>query len=99
MSGFNWTSCKADGTLDKLKRPLHIFTGLQFEHHTMEPVEGDVLVVGDCAKPMLERFPNAQYWGSMRGVPELHTDLGQSSGRRDRELRQATKAGTRNPDR
>jgi len=53
---------QADGTLAKLKRPLHIFTGLQF--HDIKEVEGDVLVVGDCAKGMLERFPNAQYWGS-----------------------------------
>jgi uncharacterized protein (DUF362 family) len=53
---------QADGTLEKLKRPLHIFTGLQF--HEIKEVEGDVIVVGDCAKGMLERFPNAQYWGS-----------------------------------
>lgn len=54
----------ADGTLDKLKRPLHIFTGLQFHDIKPEQVNGDVIVVGDCAKGMLERFPNAQYWGS-----------------------------------
>jgi uncharacterized protein (DUF362 family) len=53
---------QADGTLEKLKRPLHVFTGLQF--HDIKEVEGDVIVVGDCAKGMLERFPNAQYWGS-----------------------------------
>jgi uncharacterized protein (DUF362 family) len=53
---------QADGTLEKLKRPLHIFTGLQF--HDIKEVDGDVIVVGDCAKGMLERFPNAQYWGS-----------------------------------
>jgi hypothetical protein len=53
---------QADGTLEKLTRPLHIFTGLQF--HEIKEVEGDVIVVGDCAKGMLERFPNAQYWGS-----------------------------------
>lgn len=52
----------ADGTLDKLKKPLHVFTGLQF--HDIKEVDGDVVVVGDCAKGMLERFPNAQYWGS-----------------------------------
>jgi uncharacterized protein (DUF362 family) len=52
----------ADGTLDKLERPLHIFTGLQF--HDIKEVDGDVIVVGDCAKGMLERFPNARYWGS-----------------------------------
>ena len=53
---------QADGTLEKLKRPLNIFTGLQF--HDIKEVEGDVIVLGDCAKSMLERFPNAQYWGS-----------------------------------
>ena len=52
----------ADGTLEKLQRPLHIFTGLQF--HDIKEVDGDVIVVGDCAKGMLERFPNAQYWRS-----------------------------------
>ena len=53
---------QADGTLEKLKRPLNIFTGLQF--HDIRQVEGDVIVLGDCAKGMLERFPKAQYWGS-----------------------------------
>lgn len=53
---------KADGTLAKLKRPLYVFTGLQFEER-IQPVDGDVIVVGDCAKPVLERFPNAKYWG------------------------------------
>jgi uncharacterized protein (DUF362 family) len=53
---------QADGTLEKLKRPLNIFTGLQF--HDIQKVDGDVIVVGDCAKGMLDRFPDAQYWGS-----------------------------------
>ena len=57
----------ADGTLAKLKTPLHIFTGLQFEE--IKPVDGDVLLVGDCAKPLLERFPNAKYWGSSEEFP------------------------------
>ncbi len=58
----------ADGTLAKLKRPLHVFTGLQFEE--IRPVEGaDVILVGDCAKPLLERFPDAQYWGSSEEFP------------------------------
>jgi uncharacterized protein (DUF362 family) len=56
-----------DGTLAKLKRPLYIFTGLQFE--AVKPVDGDVLVVGDCAKHVLERFPDAQYWGSCEEFP------------------------------
>ena len=51
-----------DGTLAKLTRPLHIFTGLQFEE--IKPVDGDVILVGDCAKPLQERFPDAKYWGS-----------------------------------
>jgi hypothetical protein len=53
----------ADGTLAKLERPLHIFTGLQFDPSS-KPVEGDVIVVGDCAKGMLEKYPGARYWGS-----------------------------------
>ena len=52
---------KADGTLGRLKRPLYVFTGLQFEQ--IQPVDGDVIVVGDCAKPVLDRFPDAKYWG------------------------------------
>jgi uncharacterized protein (DUF362 family) len=58
---------KEDGTLAKLKRPLYVFTGLQFEE--VKPVDGDVILVGDCAKPLLERFPDAQYWGSSEEFP------------------------------
>jgi len=57
----------ADGTLVQLKRPLHIFTGLQFEE--IKPVQGDVILVGDCAKPLQERFPDAKYWGSSEEFP------------------------------
>jgi hypothetical protein len=56
-----------DGTLAKLQRPLHVFTGLQFEQ--IKPVDGDVILVGDCAKPLLERFPDAKYWGSSEEFP------------------------------
>jgi uncharacterized protein (DUF362 family) len=59
---------KADGTLDRLQRPLYVFTGLQFEER-IQPVDGDVLVVGDCAKPVLDRFPNAKYWGECEEYP------------------------------
>jgi hypothetical protein len=59
---------KADGTLDKLKRPLYVFTGLQFEPQ-IQPEDGDVIVVGDCAKSVLQRFPNAQYWGENQQYP------------------------------
>src|SRR5579863_3547750 len=58
---------KQNGDLAKLKRPLYIFTGLQFEE--IKPVDGDVIVVGDCAKPALERFPDAKYWGSSEEFP------------------------------
>lgn len=57
-----------DGTLDKLKRPLYIFTGMQFESQ-IKQVDGDVIVFGDCAKSMLEQFPNAKYWGSCPEYP------------------------------
>jgi hypothetical protein len=56
-----------NGTLAKLTRPLHVFTGLQFEE--IKPVDGDVILVGDCAKPLLERFPDAKYWGSSEEFP------------------------------
>jgi uncharacterized protein (DUF362 family) len=59
---------KADGTLDRLEKPLTIFTGLQFEQH-INKVEGEVLVVGDCAKGMLEKFPDARYWGECAEYP------------------------------
>lgn len=58
----------ADGTLDKLKRPLYIFTGLQFEEN-IQPENGDVVVYGDCAKSALVRFPDAKYWGSCGPFP------------------------------
>jgi uncharacterized protein (DUF362 family) len=59
---------KVDGTLARLKRPLYVFTGLQFEPNLKE-VDGDVVIVGDCAKGMLEKYPNAQYWGSNETHP------------------------------
>ena len=37
--------------------------------NTVKPVDGDVIVVGDCAKSVLERFPNAQYWGETGEYP------------------------------
>jgi hypothetical protein len=59
---------QADGTLERLEKPLTIFTGLQFEKH-IDKVEGEVLIVGDCAKGMLEKFPNARYWGDCEEYP------------------------------
>ena len=59
---------QADGTLAKLKRPLFVFTGLQFEERITE-VDGDVIIVGDCAKGMKDKFPDAQYWGSCTEYP------------------------------
>lgn len=58
----------ADGTLAKLKRPLYVFTGLQFEERITE-VDGDVIVVGDCAKGIKDKMPDAQYWGSCEEYP------------------------------
>ena len=80
---------KADGTLDRLKRPLYVFTGLQFEQQ-IQPVDGDVIVVGDCAKPVLDRFPDAQYWGECEEYPNCTPDLGQPSRRGHCELRAAS---------
>lgn len=54
-----------EGTLSKLKRPLYVFMGLQFaEQNHIRALDGDVIVIGDCAKSVLERFPNAKYFGS-----------------------------------
>jgi uncharacterized protein (DUF362 family) len=59
-----------EGTLAKLKRPLYVFMGLQFsEENHIKEVYGDVIVIGDCAKSALERFPNAKYFGSNEAYP------------------------------
>jgi hypothetical protein len=58
---------KADGTLDRLEKPITIFTGSQFEHH-INKVEGDVLVVGDCAKGMLEKFLDTRSGASAKST-------------------------------
>ena len=84
---------QADGTLDKLKRPLYVFTGLQFEQQ-IQPVDGDVIVVGDCAKRVLERFPECALLGR---VPRS-TRTARRSGRTGpdvghRELRPAPAGG------
>jgi len=57
-----------DGTLARLKRPVTIFAGLQFDDH-INKIDGDVIVFGDCAKKMLEKFPHAKYWGSCDEYP------------------------------
>jgi uncharacterized protein (DUF362 family) len=56
------------GALKKLKRPLTIFTGRQFEPYLTD-AEGDVIVYGDCAKNMLEYYPGARFWGSTPEFP------------------------------
>jgi hypothetical protein len=54
-----------EGTLNKLKRPLYVFMGLQFaEQNHIKKLDGDIIVLGDCAKSVLERFPNAKFFGS-----------------------------------
>ncbi len=59
-----------EGTLNKLKRPLYVFMGLQFaEEDHIKELDGDVIVLGDCAKGALERFPNAKYFGSNAEYP------------------------------
>jgi hypothetical protein len=57
-----------DGTLDKLNKPLNIFVGVQNEPF-IKNVEGDVIVYGDCAKNMLDYYPDAKYWGSNEKYP------------------------------
>ena len=59
---------KVDGTLEKLTKPLNIFTGLQFDP-LLENLEGPVVVYGDCAKNMLKFYPNAKYYGANDEYP------------------------------
>jgi len=54
--------------LKDLKRPLTIFTGRQFEPYVKD-VEGDVIIYGNCAKNMLEFYPNAKFWGPTEEFP------------------------------
>jgi uncharacterized protein (DUF362 family) len=61
-------ACLTSGALKKLKRPLTIFTGVQFEPY-LDKAEGDVIVFGDCAKKMLDFYPNAKVWGSTKEFP------------------------------
>ena len=67
----------------KLKCPLYVFTGLQFE--PVKPVDGDVIVVVDCAKSVLERSRRVVL-GQLGGISELHADLGQYPGAVELEL-------------
>ena len=57
----------AEGTLAKLKRPLTIFVGKQFD--VVNDAEGDVIIYGDCAAPVRELYPSAPYWGSTDEYP------------------------------
>ena len=65
----------ADGTLAKLDRPLHIFTGLQFEE--IKPWKATCIWSAIARSPCWRRFPDAKYWGSSRGVSQLHAHLGE----------------------
>ena len=60
---------QADGTLDASGEAAHHLHRPAIRADTSNKVEGDVLIVGDCAKGMLEKFPNAQYWGECEEYP------------------------------
>lgn len=49
------------GILAKLREPITIFTGLQFEPYVKD-VKGPVLIYGECAKKMAEFYPDAFTW-------------------------------------
>lgn len=51
------------GVLQKLKRPVTIITGTQFEPY-IKDAAGDVIIYGDCAKNMTEYYPNAKVFFS-----------------------------------
>ena len=54
---------KVNGTLERRTKPLTVFTGLQFPPYVTD-AEGDIVVYGDCAKKMLEFYPDAKFFGS-----------------------------------
>ena len=56
------------GTLEQLKKPVNIFVGVQNDPH-IKDVKGDVIVYGDCAKRMLDYYPDAKYYGSNKTHP------------------------------
>jgi hypothetical protein len=60
--------CHVDGTLAKLKRPLHIFTGVQFDP-LYKDLEGDIIIYGECASKMREFYPKAKYYGPTDEYP------------------------------
>lgn len=61
-------ACYVDGTLGKLKKPLHIITGLQFDP-LVTKLDGDVIIYGECAKKMCQYFPDAKFYGSTEEYP------------------------------
>ena len=85
---------QADGTLETLKRPLYVFAGVQFEKFqpVVKPSDGDVIVVGDCAKSMLDHFPNARFWGDCEEYPGYTPIWANRPGRRNCQLRSRTRS-------
>jgi len=57
-----------DGTLDRLKRPVTIFTGRQFEPYLTD-AEGDIIIYGDCARDIHPFYPDAKCWFSSEQYP------------------------------
>lgn len=49
------------GLLDKLREPITIFVGVQWEPYITD-VKGPVLIYGECAKKMAEFYPDAYTW-------------------------------------
>jgi hypothetical protein len=50
-----------EGTLAKLKRPVYVFVGLQSQDTSrLKDIDADVVIYGDCAKSVMERFPEAK---------------------------------------
>lgn len=54
---------QAQGVLKNLERPLHIFVGRQFESYP-ENLDGDIIVYGECAKDLTEKYPGSRFYGS-----------------------------------
>jgi len=63
-----------------LTAALHLHTGTSVEtrEEEIKPVDGDVILVGDCARHLPERFPGAKYSGSSEEFPNctpIHANI------------------------
>ena len=77
---------QADGTLDAPGEAAHDLHRPAVRAAYQQTVDGDVLIVGDCAKRHAGEIPQCALLGRMRGVSQLHAHLGQPARRGNCEL-------------